>query len=94
MNLSEIRKDIILFKDETLKAVREMGKQLFEGIKQKSAELDSKIADIEIKLSKYKETNKRMYDIILEQKVFIEKIKILTDFKSKTETKRTKNKFL
>ena len=87
MNLSEIRKDIILFKDETLKAVREMGKQLFEGIKQKSAELDSKIADIEIKLSKYKETNKRMYDIILEQKVFIEKIKILTDFKSKTETR-------
>ena len=64
-----------------------MGKQLFEGIRQKSSELDSKIADIEIKLSKYKETNKRMYDIILEQKVYIEKIKNLTEFKSKTETR-------
>ena len=85
MNLSEMRKDIILFKDETLKTIREMGKQLFEGIKQKSFELDSKISEIESKLSKYKETNKRMYDIILEQKVYIEKIKNLTEFKSKAE---------
>ena len=82
-----MRKDIILFKDETLKIVREMGKQLFEGIRQKSSELDSKIDEIESKLSKYKETNKRMYDIILEQKVYIEKIKNLTEFKSKTETR-------
>ena len=58
MNLAEMRKDIILFKDETLKIVREMGKQLFEGIRQKSSELDSKIDEIESKLSKYKETNK------------------------------------
>ena len=87
MNLAEIRKDIILFKDETLKIIREMGKQLFEGIKQKSNELDSKIAEIESKLSKYKESNKRMYDIILEQKIYIEKIKNLNDFRSKAETR-------
>ena len=87
MNLAEIRRDIILFKDETLKIIREMGKQLFEGMKQKSNELDSKIAEIESKLSKYKETNKRMYDIILEQKIYNEKIKNLTEFKSKTETR-------
>ena len=87
MNLSEIRRDIILFKDETLKIIREMSKQLFEGIRQKSNELDSKIIDIEYKLSKYKESNKRMFDIILEQKGFIEKIKNLSDFKTKTETR-------
>ena len=87
MNLAEIRRDIILFKDETLKIMREMGKQLFEGIKQKSNELDSKISEIELKLSKFKETNKRMYDLILEQKVYIEKIKNLSEFKSKTETR-------
>ena len=82
-----MRRDIILFKDETLKLIREMGKQLFEGLKQKSFELDSKLSEIESKLSKYKEINKRMYDTILEQKVYIEKIKNLTDFKSKTETR-------
>ena len=87
MNLSEIRRDIILFKDETLKIIREMSKQLFEGIRQKSNELDSRIIDIECKLSKYKESNKRMFDIILEQKGFIEKIKNLSDFKTKTETR-------
>ena len=87
MNLADIRRDIILFKDETLKMIREMGKQLFEGLKQKSLELDSKIAEIESKISRYKDTNKRMYDIILEQKVYIEKIKNLTDFKTKTETR-------
>ena len=87
MNLAEIRRDILLFKDETLKMIREMGKQLFEGLKQKSLELDSKIAEIEAKISRYKDSNKRMYDIILEQKVYIEKIKNLTDFKSKTETR-------
>ena len=87
MNLAEMRRDIILFKDETLKLIREMGKQLFEGLKQKSFELDSKLSEIESKLSKYKEINKRMYDTILEQKVYIEKIKNLTDFKSKTETR-------
>ena len=87
MNLSEIRRDVILFKDETLKAMREMSKQLFEGIKQKSNELDSKITELESKLSKYKDSNKRMFDIILEQKVFIEKIKNFSEYKSKTETR-------
>ena len=87
MNLSEIRKDIILFKDETLKVVREMSKQLFEGVRQKSNELDSKITELESKLSKYKESNKRMFDIILEQKVYLEKIKNFSDYKSKTETR-------
>ena len=87
MNLAEIRRDIILFKDETLKIMREMGKQLLEGIKQKSNELDSKISEIELKLSKFKETNKRIYDLILEQKVYIEKIKNLSEFQSKTETR-------
>ena len=87
MNLSEIRKDIILFKDETLKVVREMSKQLFEGVRQKSNELDSKITELESKLLKYKESNKRMFDIILEQKVYLEKIKNFSDYKSKTETR-------
>ena len=87
MNLSEIRRDVILFKDETLKAIREMSKQLFEGMRQKSNELDSKITEIESKLLKYKESNKRMFDIILEQKVYIEKIKNFSDYKSKTETR-------
>ena len=47
----------------------------------------SKIDEIESKLSKYKETNKRMLEIILEQKMYIEKIKNLTEFKSKTESR-------
>ena len=47
MNLSEIRKDVILFKDETLRMVREIGKQLFEGMRQKSLEMDSKIDEID-----------------------------------------------
>ena len=64
-----------------------MGKQLFFFFKQKSNDLDSKITEIELKLSKYKEANKRMYDLILEQKVYIEKIKNLSEFKSKTETR-------
>ena len=87
MNLSEIRKDVLLFKDETLRMIREIGKQLFEGMRQKSLEMDSKIDEIESKLSKYKETNKRMLEIILEQKMYIEKIKNLTEFKSKTESR-------
>ena len=87
MNLSEIRRDIILFKDETLKSMREMSKHIFEGIRHKNNELDSKITEIESKLSKYKESNKRMLDIILEQKVYIEKIKIFLEYKSKTETR-------
>ena len=87
MNLSEIRKDVILFKDETLRMVREIGKQLFEGIKEKSIEMDSKIGEIESKLSKYRDTNKRMLEIILEQKLYIEKIKNLSEFKSKTESR-------
>ena len=87
MNLSEIRRDVILFKDETLKAMREMSKQLFEEVRHKNNEMDSKIIEIESKLSKYKESNKRMLDMILEQNVYIEKIKNFSDYKSKTETR-------
>ena len=87
MNIANLKNDINLFKDETLKAIREIEKLLLEKMKLKSAETESKIADFDIKLSKFQEINKRMYDSLIEQQVFLEKINYLNDFKSKTETR-------
>ena len=87
MNITNLKNDINLFKDETLKALREIEKQLLEKIKLKSDETESKISDFDLKLSKFQEINKRMYESVIEQQVYLEKINYLNDFKSKTETR-------
>ena len=87
MNISNLKNDINVFKDETLKTLRGIEKQLLEKIKLKSIETETKIADFDLKLSKFQEINKRMYESVVEQQVYLEKIRNLNDFKSKTETK-------
>ena len=87
MNISNLKNDINLFKDETLKALREIEKQLLEKMKLNNIETESKIADFDLKLSKFQEINKRMYESVIEQQVYLEKINHLNDFKSKTETR-------
>ena len=87
MNFSNIKNDINLFKDDTLKALRTIEKQLLEKMKMKNIETESKIADFDLKLSKFQEINKRMYESVIEQRVYLEKINDLNDFKSQAETK-------
>ena len=87
MNISSIKNDLILFKEETLKTIREMEKQLFEKIQTKNNETESKIDDFNLKLSKFQEMNKRMYQSIIEQQVNLDKLKHLNEFKTKTDTK-------
>ena len=87
MNITNLKNDINLFKDETLKALREIEKQLLEKMKLNNIETESKIADFDLKLSKFQEINKRMYESVIEQQVYLEKINHLNDFKSKTETR-------
>ena len=87
MNISNLKNDINVFKDETLKTLRGIEKQLLEKIKLKSIETETKMADFDLKLSKFQEINKRMYESVVEQQVYLEKIRNLNDFKSKTETK-------
>ena len=85
--MPNIKNDLILFKDETLKTIREMEKQLFEKIQIKNNETELKIDDFNLKLSKFQEMNKRMYESIIEQKVNLDKLKHLNEFKIKTDTK-------
>jgi len=87
MNLSSLKNDLILFKDETLKTLREMEKQIFEKIQMKNNETDSKIGDFNLKLSKFQEMNKRMYESIIEQQASLDKLKHFNEFKTKTDTK-------
>ena len=87
MNISNIKNDLILFKDETLKTIREMEKQLFEKIKMKNNETELKIEDFNLKLTKFQEMNKRMYESIIKQQVNLDKLKNLNEFKTKTDTK-------
>ena len=87
MNIVSIKNDIILFKDETLKILRQIEKQLLEKIKLKDIETESKIADFDSKLSKFQEMNKRMYESFIEQQLNIEKLNHLNEFKSKTEAR-------
>ena len=87
MNITNLKNDINLFKDETLKALREIEKQLLEKMKLNNIETESKIADFDLKLSKFQEMNKRIYESVIEQQVYLEKINHLNEFKSKTETR-------
>jgi hypothetical protein len=87
MNISSIKNDLILFKDETLKTIREMEKQLFEKIQIKNNETESKIDNFNLKILKFQEMNKRMYQSIIEQQVNLDKLKHLNEFKTKTDTK-------
>ena len=87
MNITNIKNDLNLFKDETLKALRDIEKQLLEKIKIKMIETEIKIADFDNKLTKFQEINKRMYDSVFEQQIYLEKINHLTEFKSRTETR-------
>ena len=65
MNFSILKNDINLFKDETLKTLRKIETQLLEKIKLKDIETESKIAKFDLKISKFQEINKRMYDQLL-----------------------------
>ena len=87
MNIVNIKNDIILFKDETLKTLRKIENQLLEKIKLKDIETESKISEFKIQLEKFQEINKRMYESILEQQVNLENIKNLNDFKTKTDAR-------
>ena len=87
MNILNIKSDIILFKDETLKTLRQIESQLLEKIKLKDLETESKISEFNSKLDKFQEINKRMYESILEQQVNLEKLKHLNEFKTKTDSK-------
>ena len=87
MNILNIKNDIILFKDETLKSLRNIENQLLEKIKLKDIETNSKIADFDSKLDKFQEINKRMYESILKQQINLENIKNLYEFKSKIEAR-------
>ena len=87
MNIPNLKKDINIFKDETLKTMRYIEKQLLEKMKMKDIETESKIADFDLKLSKFQEINKRMYESVIEQHTYLEKIQHLNDFQSKTETR-------
>ena len=87
MNFSILKNDINLFKDETLKTLRKIETQLLEKIKLKDIETESKIAKFDLKISKFQEINKRMYESVVEQNVYLEKIKHLNDVQSKTETR-------
>jgi hypothetical protein len=87
MNIVNIKNDIILFKDETLKTLRKIENQLLEKIKLKDIETESKISEFKIQLEKFQEINKRMYESILEQQVNLENIKHLNDFKTKTDAR-------
>ena len=87
MNIYNIKNDLNIFKNETLKALREMEKQLLEKIKLKSIETETKIADFDSKLAKFNEINKRMYDSVAEQQIYSEKLNYLNDFKARTETR-------
>ena len=87
MNILNIKNDIILFKDETLKSLRNIENQLLEKIKLKEIETNSKIADFDSKLDKFQEINKRMYESILKQQINLENIKNLYEFKSKIEAR-------
>ena len=53
MNILNIKNDIILFKDETLKSLRNIENQLLDKIKLKDIETNSKIADYDSKLDKF-----------------------------------------
>ena len=87
MNILNIKNDIILFKDETLKSLRNIENQLLDKIKLKVIEINSKIADFDSKLDKFQEINKRMYESILKQQINLENIKNLYEFKSKIEAR-------
>ena len=87
MNILNIKNDIILFKDETLKSLRNIENQLLDKIKLKDIETNSKIADFDSKLDKFQEINKRMYESILKQQINLENIKNLYEFKSKIEAR-------
>ena len=87
MNISNIKNDINLFKDDTLKALSKIEKKLLEKMKLKNIETELKIADFDLKLSKFQEINKRMFESVVEQQVYLDKLNKLNDFKSKTETK-------
>lgn len=85
MNVTSM--DLILFKDETLKTLREMEKQIYDKIILKYSETETRIDDFNSKLTKFQEMNKRMYDSVLNQQANFDSIKNLNDFKSKTESK-------
>lgn len=87
MNISNIKNDLNVFKDETLRALRAIENKLMEKLQIKSIETETKIADFDNKLLKFQEINKRMYDSVIEQRLYLEKINYLNDFKSKTETR-------
>ena len=87
MNALSIKTDINLFKDETLKTLRDIEKQLLEKLKLKNIETETKIANFDSKLTRFQEYNKRMYESYVQQHVFLEKIKYLNEFKSDTETR-------
>ena len=85
MNIVNIKNDILLFKDETLKNLRNFENNLFEKIKSKDIEINSKISDFDLKLNEYQKINKRMYESVLEQQMNFENIKNMYEFKSKLE---------
>ena len=87
MNALSIKTDINLFKDETLRTLRDIEKQLLEKLKLKNIETETKIANFDSKLTRFQEYNKRMYESYVQQHVFLEKIKYLNEFKSDTETR-------
>ena len=87
MNILNIKTDFNIFKDETLKTLRDIERQINEKMKLKNIETENKIANFDLKLAKFQEFNKRMYDSYVEQHVFLEKLKYLNDFKSNTETR-------
>ena len=53
MNISNLKNDINIFKDEILKALRGIEKDLLEKIRLKSIDTETKIADFDLKLSKF-----------------------------------------
>jgi hypothetical protein len=58
-----------------------MEKQLFEKIQIKNNETESKIDNFNLKILKFQEMNKRMYQSIIEQQVNLDKLKHLNEFK-------------
>ena len=85
MNIINIKNDILLFKDETLKNLRNIENNLIEKLKLKDIEINSKILDFDSKLNEYQTINKNMYKSVLEQQVNLENIKNIFEFKSKLE---------
>ena len=85
INTKNIKKDLLLFKDEILKDIKRQQIKLFEKAEDNEKYTIEKIEEFNIKIQKFSENINNLSNMIITDKTIREKVESLIEFKNKNQ---------